>query len=352
MVLGSRDFNSTAGLQFISQRNKLTVHFGPGTLISHFGVDLVGKINRCRTPRQGFDLTAGGKHINFILEQIDANIFQKLTGVPKIFLIFDKIPDPGKFFADIFINPLAFFITPVSGNTGFGNPVHFPGSYLNFDALTKRPDNRGVQRLVHIGLGPGNIIFEFMINRLPHGVNEPQGFITLGDGFENDSKGYDIVDFLKWKVLGNHFVENAEIIFISSQHLAFYIRFLHFFLDVVLDGFHEFFALGAGLGNQRLYSIVFIRLEIFKRAFFQLIFDPVNTEARGNGGVNVQRFPGNFQSLVRLVELQSPHVVEPIGEFDQNNPDIVNHSQKHFPKAFSLAGPGAVKRKTAELGDA
>ena len=221
MVLGGRDFNNIAGPQFISQRNKLTVHFGPGTLISHFGVDDVSKINRRRTPGQGFDLTAGGKHINFILEQVDANIFQELTRVPKIFLIFDKIPDPGKFFADIFINPFALFITPVSGNTGFGNTVHFPGSYLNFAALTRRPDDRGVQRLVHIGLGPGNIIFEFMINRLPHGVNKPQGFITLGDGAENDSKGNNIVDFLKWKVLVNHFVVNAEIILISSQHLAF-----------------------------------------------------------------------------------------------------------------------------------
>ena len=182
MVLGGRDLNNITGLQFISQRDKLAVNFGPGTLITHFGVDHVSKIDRRRTPRQSFDLAAGGKHINFVLEKIDAHIFQIFTGVPEIFLIFDKILNPGKFFADIFINSFAFFITPVSGNTGLGNPVHVPGSYLNFNALTKRPDDRGVQRLVHIALGPGNVIFEFMINRLPHGVNEAQGFIALGDG--------------------------------------------------------------------------------------------------------------------------------------------------------------------------
>ncbi len=43
--------------------------------------------------------------------------------------------------------------------------------------------------------------------------------------------------------------------------------------------------------------------------------------------------------------------MEPISQFNQNNPDIIGHCQKHLAKAFSLSGPGAVKRKTAEFGN-
>ena len=43
--------------------------------------------------------------------------------------------------------------------------------------------------------------------------------------------------------------------------------------------------------------------------------------------------------------------MKPVGQLDQNNPDIIGHGQKHLTKALGLSRPGAVKRKTAELGD-
>ncbi len=51
------------------------------------------------------------------------------------------------------------------------------------------------------------------------------------------------------------------------------------------------------------------------------------------------------------MELQGTHIVKPVGQFDQNDPDIIGHGQKHLAQALGLSRPGAVKRKTAEFGD-
>ena len=50
--------------------------------------------------------------------------------------------------------------------------LHLFGPDLDLDALTFRPDNRGVQGLIHVGLRDGNIILELTGNRLPNGVNQ------------------------------------------------------------------------------------------------------------------------------------------------------------------------------------
>jgi len=46
-------------------------------------------------------------------------------------------------------------------------------------------------------------------------MNQSQGFITMGNRIEDDSKSNDIINFFKRKILGNHLVENTVIIFIA-----------------------------------------------------------------------------------------------------------------------------------------
>ena len=108
-------------------------------------MDHVSKVHRCGASGKGLDFPPGGEYVNFILEQVDAHIFQELARVEKIFLVVHQVLNPGEFFADIFINTPAFLIAPMGGNTGLGNPVHFLGADLNFNALAERTDNRGMQ---------------------------------------------------------------------------------------------------------------------------------------------------------------------------------------------------------------
>jgi hypothetical protein len=53
-----------------------------------------------------------------------------------------------------------------------------------------------------------------------------------------------------------------------------------------------------------------------------------------------------------LVILQGPDIVDAIGQFDQNDSDVVGHGQQHFTDILRLPGLGAGKLKGAQLGDA
>ena len=50
--------------------------------------------------------------------------------------------------------------------------------------------------------------------------------------------------------------------------------------------------------------------------------------------------------------LQRPHVVEPVGELHQDDPDVVDHGQEHLPVRLGLALLGGGERDLRDLGDA
>ena len=49
--------------------------------------------------------------------------------------------------------------------------------------------------------------------------------------------------------------------------------------------------------------------------------------------------------------VQRPHVVEPVGQFDQDDPDVIHHRQQHLAEVLGLALLARRERDGAELGD-
>ena len=97
----------------------------------------------------------------------------------------------------------------MGGHAFFGQPVHFLGADLNLDALAARTDHRGVQALVHVGLGHGDVIFKTPGDRFPDGVHEAKHGITFADGFDDNAEGYQIVDLIDGQALDAHLVVDA-----------------------------------------------------------------------------------------------------------------------------------------------
>ncbi len=62
-------------------------------------------------------------------------------------------------------------------------------------------DDGGVQALVAVGLGGGDIILEAVGQRVVHIVDEAQGAVALGQRIQNDTDRIDIVDLVKGLVL-------------------------------------------------------------------------------------------------------------------------------------------------------
>ena len=97
------------------------------------------------------------------------------------------------------------------GNAFFGNAVHLLGADLHFHALPVRADDRGMDGLVHIGLGHADIVLETARHRPEESVDHPQSLIALGHRLEDDAEGQKVVELIQGDLLGLEFAVDAVV---------------------------------------------------------------------------------------------------------------------------------------------
>ena len=75
---------------------------------------------------------------------------------------------------------------------------------------------------------------------------------------------------------------------------------------------------------------VFLRLQMFEGQVFQLPLYAGNAQPVGQRGEYFQSFVRLRLAPGRIDVLQRAHVVQTVGQFDKDDPDIFGHGQKHF----------------------
>ena len=68
----------------------------------------------------------------------------------------------------------------------------------------------------------------------------------------------------------------------------------------------------------------------------------MNTHSTGQGCMNIQGLPGNELLLFWDLKTEGSHIVQSVGQFDENHPDIIGHGENHLPDAFRLAFLGTL----------
>ena len=81
--------------------------------------------------------------------------------------------------------------------TAFGDRFHLFGADLQFDTHTLRPDHRGMQRAIIIGLGRGNEIAEAFRHTAPGLVHNTERAIAVIRGRHDYAEGIDVGDLVK-----------------------------------------------------------------------------------------------------------------------------------------------------------
>lgn len=82
--------------------------------------------------------------------------------------------------------------------------------------------------------------------------------------------------------------------------------------------------------------VVFIGLQIAEGQVFQFPLDIENTEAMGQRREDFQRFLGDALLLVAAHVPQGPHVVQAVGQLDDDDPHVLGHGQEHLAHAVEL----------------
>ncbi len=107
------------------------------------------------------------------------------------------------------------------GHAVLGLSVHVFGAYLNFNTLTFWPNNRGVQALVAVGFGHGNIVFKAPVHWSPLRMHKPKCRVAVLDILDQHAKGHDVVHFVQTHGLGLHLFIDAVLVLDAPVNLPF-----------------------------------------------------------------------------------------------------------------------------------
>ena len=121
-------------------------------------------------------------------------------------------------------------------------PVHFKGPDLDLKRLSVGADQRGVQRLVHVGLWHGNVVLKPSRNGLVHLMNHTKGCITVLDGIHDDADCKQVINLVNGLFLVDHFFINTEEMLCTAIDLGLDPHFFQFFTDVFDNGLDKGFS--------------------------------------------------------------------------------------------------------------
>ena len=111
-------------------------------------------------------------------------------------------------------------------------------------------------------------------------------------------------------------------------------------------------ALVALLGDELLDLLVLARVQGREGEVLELPFDRVDPEPVGERRVDLQRLARLRHLLLLRQGAERAHVVEAVGQLDQDHPDVGGHRHHHLAVVLGLALVAALEGDPGQLGDA
>ena len=92
-------------------------------------------------------------------------------------------------------------------------------------------------------------------------------------------------------------------------------------------------------------------MQALKGEVLELPLDRVDPQPVGKRGIDLERLARLLDLLLLRQSRQGPHVVEAVGELDQDDPEIRGHRDHHLSVVLGLALVAALEGDPGELGD-
>ncbi len=214
--------------------------------------------------------------------------------------------------------------------------VHLKSTDLDLKRLPVAADQRGMQRLVHIGLGHGDIVLEPPGNgRIPF-MDHSQRRIAVLHRFHNNPHRKQIINLVQGFVLVFHLFIDAEKMFDPAVHLGADALSLNKLLDLVHDALDIFLTNALAHGDFIHQVVIYLRLQIFHGQVVQFDLDLGDAQPLGDGRIDFPGLPGDTDLALRLLVFQRAHIVQTVRQLDHDHPDILGHGQKHLPQILRL----------------
>ena len=335
-VFRGADLDDIAVLQHMVQLHDAPVDGGAHHGVAHAGMDAVGEVDGGGAGGQIDHVALGGEHEHLVGEHIDLQVVEEVGGVG-ILLALQQAAHPGiALLLPVAHGGIAHLVFPVGGHAVFGGAVHLPGADLHLEGDALRADDRGMDGLIHIGLGRGNIVLETPRHRLEHIVDDAQHVVAVGNGIHDHAEGAQVENTVDIQLLGVHLAVDAVDVLDAAEDGGVDIVRGQTILDLLLHPGHEVLQHGH-LGFQLGGDLLVARgVEVQQGQILQFPLGPLHAQPVGQRRIDLhglQRLcPLFFLALIS----HGAHIVHPVGDFDEDDADILGHGEQHLAHILHL----------------
>ena len=246
----------------------------------------------------------------------------------------------------------ALLVAPVRGDAVLGRLVHVARADLDLQRPPLGPDHRGVQRLVHVELRHRHHVLEAAGERLPERVDDADGAVAVLHRVDDHAHRREVVDLVELAALAGHLrVDRVEVLGAAGD-LGVDAERLELLVEVAAGLGHVALALLALLVDEALDLRVLARVQRREREVLELPLDRVDAEAVRERRVDLQGLLGLVDLLLLRHRLERAHVVQAVGELDQDDPDVRGHRDHHLAVVLGLRLVARLERDPGQLGHA
>jgi hypothetical protein len=214
--------------------------------------------------------------------------------------------------------------------------MHVHGADLDLQRDALRTHHRRVQRLIHVRLGHRDVVLETAGDGLPESVDGAERPVAVAERGNEDAEADEVVDLVELLAADHHlFVDRVQVLR-PPLHIRFHAELLQLRPEGFFHLFEELLPLApAGLDEVRDLAVR-TGVQGLEREILELPLQLLDAQAIGEGGVDLEGLVGDLV-LARFRERrEGSHVVEPIGELDEEDPDVAGHRHDHLPDILCL----------------
>ena len=208
-----------------------------------------------------------------------------------------------------------------------------------------------MQRLVAVRLGNGDVVLEAPGDWLVEVVQHAEGAVAGVHAVHFDAEHAGRGDVRKRAPLRLHLAVDRVQVAAPGLHPGVDAVAPQGALDGALQLRHRGVAVAVRGIRRPPDAVRPQREERLESQFLELHAHAVHAEAIGDGGVEVQRLAGDQAALFRRHDADRAHVVQAVGELDENHAQIPRRRHRHLLEVLGL-GFGARLEDRRQLGDA
>ena len=236
-----------------------------------------------------------------------------------------------------------------------GNILHALRTNLHLDPHTIGTHHRRMQRLVAIGLRHRDPIAQTIrfggINIGNGRVDLPALGLLRGEWqlLEDNANGKQVVNLLERNLLALHLAPNRIDTLDAARNLIFDIIAIQGLDDWCIERVDKLLTFGLCFVEFLFDLGILLRKAILHAEILQLGFDGVEAQTIGQGGKQIDRLARDLNLLIERHSPQRTHVVQTVGNLDQDHTHIVREGQQDLAEIFRLLRGVGIKN-TRHLG--